>query len=134
MHPAGSAVVSRWYYVNAEGMIEQGLTFTVDANNKVYQRTIFQGDAWLNVTLKQHGFDANSYAAPAVSNQLGHYLAIQEAIQFLEMALRTEKQAGEVRMQAYQENGRYHYIGKWRAVSGGHCRVPYLPLLVTPIT
>lgn len=108
LHPAGSGVLSKWYYVNKDGSVEQGLVFTSDANNQTYQRTILQGSEWINLTLKENDFPEDMYTTLAASNQIRNYLSIQEAIQFLEVALLTESSAGEVSVNAYKENGRFH--------------------------
>lgn len=108
LHPAGSAVLTRWYYVGKDGVVEQGLVFTSDANNRTYQRTILQGNEWINMTLKENSFPEDMYTTLAASNQIRNYLSIQEAIQFLEVALLTEGGAGEVSVNAYEENGRFH--------------------------
>ncbi len=108
LHPVGSGVLSKWYYVSKDGLVEQGLVFTSDANNQTYQRTILQGSEWINLTLKENDFPEDMYTTLAASNQIRNYLSIQEAIQFLEVTLLTESSAGEVNVNAYEENGRFH--------------------------
>ena len=110
MYPIGSGRVSRWYYVNKEGLLEQGLTFTSDANEQMYQLTVLQGEKWINMALKEHGFDEDVSSTWAVSNQISYYLPIQEAIQFLEVALLTESNNEEISVSSYEENGRYHLM------------------------
>ncbi|VAW40043.1 hypothetical protein MNBD_CHLOROFLEXI01-2415 [hydrothermal vent metagenome] len=110
LYPVGSGVLPRWYYVSKDGLVEQGLVFTSDANNQTYQQTILQGNEWINMTLKEYDFVEDMYTIPATSNQIRNYFSVQEAIQFLEAALLTESSAGEVSVNAYKENGRFHLI------------------------
>jgi hypothetical protein len=108
LYPEGQGLVSRWYYVNQNGLVEQGFTYISDANNQVYQRTILQQGIWKNVTLRENNFPEVVYAMPAVSNQIEQYLPVQEVIQFLEVSLLTESEFETISVNAYEEHGRYH--------------------------
>lgn len=108
LYPEGRGFVSRWYYVNQNGLVEQGFTYISDANNHIYQQTILQQGTWRNVTLRENNFPEVVYAMPAVTNRIDHYLSAQEVIQFLEVSLSTESEVGEVSVNSYEENGHYH--------------------------
>ncbi len=108
LHPSGSSVMSRWYYVNQDGLVEKGLTFSTDAQNNIYQSTILQGNEWVNMTLKAHQFSDEMYTFSADVNQLMDYLPIQEVVRFLEVTMMTDSQVGEIHVRSYEENGRYH--------------------------
>lgn len=110
MHPSGASVISSWYYVNNEASVEQGLTFVSDAESKIYQSTFLEGNEWINVTLVEHGFEDETASFPANSNRIGHYLPIEEVIQFLNTAVSTNKEFEETSFESYTSQGRYHLI------------------------
>lgn len=107
LFPTGHGIISKWYYVNSVGIVEQGLTFTTDAAGKVYQPTFLQGDQWLNLTLKEHGFAVEGYTTAVASNDLVHYLPMQDVLAFLAIAKQSASPAAPVTVHTSIDNGRY---------------------------
>lgn len=105
LFPTGSGYHSRWYYLETDGRISQGLTFSADAQGNLYQPTVLQGDRWHNQTLAAH--DINSSTAVA-SHDLAHYLPIADVVAFLDVALNSPTDV--VTVHSYRADGRYHLV------------------------
>ena len=110
MHPSSASFISNWYYVNHDASISQGLTFVTDAEGTIYQSTFLEGNEWINVTLIEHGFEDGAASFPATSNRIGHYLPVQEVIQFLNIAVSTNNDVEEISVESYTSQGRDHLI------------------------